>query len=446
MMSVGKKTTQYTVAAVVIAAAIIGASFIYLGIPSAFTSSSTSTSGSAVGGPTSTLLIQLTDPPHVPQGTTSLNLTYSQIGILAAEPTATPGKVNATTIPITPAGGNATVDLLKLQNLSQTLASASLPNDSVIYSVSFAVSNMTIDVNGTVSPVTLVSGGPSLTVTIANPSRITGTNVALLQLNPVVVDTPNGYQMIPSAVGVIQHNHGQGESEVGSQHKLTQEDFGNLSRAAGNATVNLVTLQVSGNQTTLTVQVNNTGTIPLAIIGIGVHGNFTMSPPPCQSTSSGNNNGNFGTSGSNGDSNHSQGDGFASVSPQDSGSSGSGPSGIPECAGFDHPTQVVFVPSAMGTVGANGCVQGNMSLANGDVPEGQARNSTISPGECVDLTFSGVLSFGHSQLVLIPSTLTGQTYGLSLIASNGANQQISCVLSSGTTSCAPVAPQRSGDN
>lgn len=445
MMSVGKKTTQYTVAAAIVAIAIIGASFVYIGIPNAFTSSTTtkSTSGSSIGAPSSTLVIQLTDPPQVPPLTTSLEMNYSSISILAAEPSGTPDIVSTATVKITPNGGSATVDLLKLQNLSQTMATASLPNGSVIYSVTFNVTSITIDVNGTTSPVTFASGSSSLRVTISNPSSITGTNVALLQLNPVVVDTANGYQMIPSAVGVLQHDHGQGESQVGSQHKLTSEDQGNLTRAAGNATINLVSLSVLGNQTTMTVQVNNTGNVSIVVNGIGVHGNFTVSPSPCQTTSSSSgqgNQGNQGTSGSSGDSNHSQGDGFVPARPGDSASHGT-----PECKAMDHPSQVVFVPS-IGTTTSNGCAQGNLTLVSGDVPDVHGGNSTLSPGECVDLTFSGVMSFGHSQLVLVPSTASGQSYGVSLIASHGANQQMSCVLNSGTTSCTPASQQHSGDN
>lgn len=439
MMSVGKKTMQYTVAAAIVAIAIIGASFAYIGFPSVLTTSGTNstTSGSSIGGPTSTLLIQLTDPPQVPALTTSLNLTYSSIGILAAEPTSTPGKVNTTTITITPQGGNATVDLLKLQNLSQTLATASLPNDSVIYSVTFAVSHISIDVNGTVSPVSFASGNSSLVVTIANPSSITGTNVALLQLNPVVVDTASGYQMIPSAVGVIQHDHGQGESEIGSQHKLTNEDFGNLSRASGNATVDFAALSVNGNQTALTVLVNNTGGVPIVINGIGIHGNFSVASAACQSGSQNGNNSQSGDKGSN----NPQGDG---VVPFDSGNRGN-PSPFQQCGPQDHPDQLVFVPTSVNSTSGTSCIVGNMTLVNGPVPFERMKPLVLNPGQCIQLSFSGVLSFGESNQVLTPSTLSGQAYGVALIASNGANQQISCVLPLGTaTSCVPMPPQRDG--
>ena len=60
---------------------------------------------------------------------------------------------------LSPSGGSATVDLLRLQNVSQTIASTSLPTGTTIYSIGFTVQSVSIDVNGTIYPVTLPPGG-----------------------------------------------------------------------------------------------------------------------------------------------------------------------------------------------------------------------------------------------------------------------------------------------
>ncbi|MGH2638579.1 MAG: DUF4382 domain-containing protein, partial [Rhabdochlamydiaceae bacterium] len=180
-----------------------------------------SSSSSVPLGSQSFLIVQLTDPPIVPQGTTLLNLTYSAINLLVTEPSTSTsistssgtsttvtsteaGQVTSQTISIVPSGGSATVDLLKLQNISQTIGSANLPSGSTIYSISFAVSSISVEINGTSSPVTLATGGSTLLVTLTRPATLLGTNAVLLDLNPTIINTPSGYQMIPSSIGIIK--------------------------------------------------------------------------------------------------------------------------------------------------------------------------------------------------------------------------------------------------
>jgi hypothetical protein len=415
-MSVGRKSLTYGAAAAVAAVLIIAASFIYMGIPLPF-QSTTSVKGQSV------LAIRLTDPPQVPALTRSLNLTYSSISLLVGEPSSTPGQLDTKTVTLTPSGGSATLDLLKLQNVSQTIGSANLPSDSVIYSVTLTVSGIKIDVNGIISSVSLASGN-SFSVTVADPHSLSGTNVALLQLNPIVVGTPSGYQLIPSSVGVIRHYEGEGQEEVGSQHQLTSEDEQDLESAHGSISASLVALSVSGDVTTVTVKVDNTGNVPVELNAIGLHGDFSVVGNPCQ--------------------------GQTTATTQTESSSQHG------CELPEHTDQVVFVPevpsesttstststSASTTTSASGsCSAGMMSLVNGDKGDNNQGELALSPGQCVELTFTGKLSFGESQFVLVPSTLAGQTYVVHIISSNEANEQISCVLPLGPGSCNVIAPQ-----
>ena len=146
------------VLAVIIAVGLAGA--VMLAAPQHSQQSNTSTSQLLSGK--SVLLVQLTDPPIVPAGTSSLNMSYSDISLLVSEPVAT----TTVTSSVTTSGTSSStitytitqsqsgvrtspqsistkqsgiVDLLKLQNVSKTLASVILPNGSTIYSVNFAV-------------------------------------------------------------------------------------------------------------------------------------------------------------------------------------------------------------------------------------------------------------------------------------------------------------------
>jgi hypothetical protein len=421
-MSVKKTTLQYAAVAIIISVAIVAASFLYIGVPI-----STSTSNGSQGGQLAPLAIRLTDPPQVPSLTTSLNLTYTSLVLLVGEPTTTQGELSTTTVTVTPTGGSATIDLLKLQNVSQTIAMANVPNGTVLYSVTFNVKNITIDVNNTVSVVSLAAAGTSFEVTIAHPSAFSSGDFALLQLNPVVVNTPSGYQLIPSSVGVMAH--GNGPDQVGEDHQLTNDEDNQLGSARGNVSSRIVALSVSGNVTTFTVLVNNSASIPVSLAGIGLHGNFTVLGSICTSL---------------GDQSPPQqsGDGESESNHTSHGDNAPSPD---RCAIPTHMSEVVFVPisssvtttttTTTSKTSSSSCTTGRMALVSGEGDDSGYHNLTIGPGQCVQLTFVGTMSFGNANFVLVPSAAAGQVYVLHVIASNGANQLVSCTLPLGAASC-----------
>jgi hypothetical protein len=414
-MSSSGKTLKYTAAALAIAALIIVSSTLYL-------NQGSSSLGQAGAGSAS-LSIRLTDPPVVPKGTSSLNLTFSSIGLLVGEPAGS-GQQTTKTVTVTPSGGSATLDLLKLQNVSQTIASASLPAGSTVYSFSFAVTSISIDVNGVKSPVTLATGGSTLTITLARPSTLQGSNVALLQLNPVIVSTPSGYQMIPSAVGIVRSESGGDKNEhEGSQHQLSNEDKDELDQAKGSVTATLSALSVSGNSTTITVEVKNTGNSSIVIRAIGVHGNFTAKGFVCHA---GNDDSESKT--------------HTTTTSTTTTTTTSTRHTETECE-MKHAGVIVFVPVDTSVTGTS-CVSSKMQLANGDSLEHEGHGLTLTKGQCVDLTFTGPISFGDSKLVLVPSTASGQVFGIHIVASEGANLSLSCKLPVTSTSCSVVHQQK----
>jgi hypothetical protein len=433
-MSVKKKSIEYAAVAIVVSLAIIAASIFYMGfpVPSGQSSNSSNSSNSIQGGKSAALSIRLTDPPQVPSLTTSLNLTYSSLSLLVGEPTGTGGKLNTTSATITPIGGSATIDLLKLQNTSQTIAVASLPNDSILYSVTFTVTSIKIDVNNTISTVALATGGSTFEVTISQPSGCRSGDYALLQLNPVVVNTPSGYQLIPSSVGVM--GHGASSDEVGEWHPLGGGEFHNVGNAHGNVSASIVTLSVNANVTTLTVLVNNSASFPVNLMALGIHGNFTVIGSVCQGFGRSMPYGQMGGTGN----------------QHDTTTTGHGPDHPETCIIPLHMDELVFVPvppsstATTTTQTSTSCATGQMNLVNGlGVMEGFGpRSLTIKAGQCIELTFVGKLTFGNSNFILVPSTSAGQVYVLHVIATNGANQLVSCSLPLGASSCKALQPQQ----
>jgi len=414
-MSAGSKTVKYVAAAITLAAVIIVASFLYMAGPGA---TSTSPSTSAIAGQ-SVLAIQLTDPPQVPLGTRSLNLTYSAVNLLVGEP-ASNSQVTTSTISITPSGGSATIDLLTLQNISQTVASAKLPTGSTVYATSFTVQSITININGTVSTVTLATGGNTLGVTLAHPALLQGDCDVLLELNPVVVDTPTGYQLIPSIVGIVKpfSEFHPGDENIGTRRQIGQHDQGELNQAGGQISSSLVSLAVSGNTTTFTVQVNNTGSEPVSLIAVGLQGNFT-SQSGCP---------------------HGNGQG-------DQGDHGKGNGDFDFMHGCGQHNEVVFIPVAPATTNPSSttttskssatCSSGQLTLIGGEGDDGERGGLAIAPGECINLTFTGTIAFGQSGPI-IPSTQAGQTYVVHVIASNDAQMKLGCSLPFAAARCMTV--------
>ena len=326
------------------------------------------------------------------------------------------GVVTTQSVKITPSGGSASVNLLKLQNVSETLASAALPNGSVIYSVAFVVSSITIMINNTVYTVSLATGGNSLLVTLAQPSIIQGTNAMLVDLTPTVVNTTSGYQMIPSAVGIIRPQAsitGQ-EQHVGQENNLTNQDQQYLQHAMGQVSASLVSMSVSGNITTISVEVNNTGNSTIGLTAIGIHGNFTAQTAGCTSS-------NTGQQGNAGFDHH---------------------SGCYDIYGMN---DFVFFPNSTVTAPPSGCATGTMQLFNMAAALDQNHQDSlhsgdhlsIASGQCVILTFSSTITVGNG-IVILPSTVAGQQYTVQVIATNSAETMLNCTLPASATSCTPI--------
>lgn len=398
-------------------------------------------------GPKSTLIVQLTDPPIVPEGTSSMNLTYSAINLFVTEPsTATASSQTATgdednhdqqqqsqvatsTISVIPSGGTATVDLLRLQNVSQTIALANLTDGSMIYSISFTVSSISIDVDGVVSPVTLAtSGNSTLLVTLVAPASLHGTNAVLLDLNPTIISTASGYQMIPSSVGIIkpQSELTGDDDHVGSTHPLSNQDHDNFDHAKGNVNASLLSLSTNGNATTVTFQVNNTGTSHLVLVAIGLSGNFSLSGGSACNVSS--------------TENHHHGEDEVSSYGHEGCETPDGIVLVPTNAGVtstDSSQTTTTTTTASTTATGSACLAETLTVVHSTEGIHDTGPLVIAPGECVTLTFSGTITFGNSA-VIVPSVESGQNYTVHVIASDNAELKLECTLPISGAGCSSV--------
>ena len=456
-MSLTARSVKYGVAGLVLSIAIIaGASFLAGLSPSVgpattssqpgtnsentssqatigtVTTSSQSSQASAQSGTNSLLVVQLTDPPSVPTGTIWLNVTYTSLGLLVGEPTGTSGQLNPQTLTVTPTGGSATLDLLGLQNITETIASASVPDGSAIYSVTFTVSSISIDVDGTVSPVALATDGNTFTVTMANVPTLHGTNLALLELNPVVVNSPDGYTLVPSSVGVLRQSEGQGENTIGWRHQLSNDETSSLTHVRGSLSASLLSLSVAGSVTTLTVMVANTGSTPVNLIAIAMMGPFEAQGG-CQSGAS-------TASTSTSTSTTSTSTTFTHTNQPWTNPGANFQKLV--CWMASHWNMVAFVPVIPSTTSttttssttSSSCDSGQLSLLSQSLGE-RFGSLALSPGQCVDLTYSGTISFGGTGITIVPTTTAGSVYHLYLMATDGANLGLACTLGT-TISCA----------
>jgi hypothetical protein len=263
-----KWTFKYSLAAVVAAIAIISISLI------ANLNTSTPLIPNAEGA---TFAVLLTDPPTVPAGTTQLNLTYSGVGLHVIYPNG-----SDTWLPVVASG---TVNLFSLVNVTETIASTTVPLNSTVDKVQFTITNVTAVINTQVYNVTSLSD--TFIVRVAN-GRVNQTlSGVLIDFNPTLVqiqafdenDTAVYYYvLVPSANALIVNDITSEHVRVGSIVKIgennrvklvaVKEDF------SRNLTIASATLTVNGNTTGLSVTLKNEGNVPFRVFGLTLHGEF----------------------------------------------------------------------------------------------------------------------------------------------------------------------------
>jgi len=260
-----KWTLKYGSAAVLVAATVIAVALFANPIMLDQTSAAAS------------FLVMLTDPPTVPAGTTILDLTYSNVTLHVTYPNGT-----ALWLPVNASG---TVNLFSLVNMSQTIASTTIPSGSAVDKIQFTIADVDAVVNGVMYNVTALSN--TLMVSVKNSKVNQALSGVLIDFNPTLVQIQatdaNGtlvfyYVLVPSATATIIGDLSKEQIKVGTIVELGQNNRAKLVHVveefSKNVTIVSASLSVNGNVTTFSVTLKNEGNITFRVFGLTLHGIF----------------------------------------------------------------------------------------------------------------------------------------------------------------------------
>lgn len=262
----GKWTLKYGLAAVL--AAIVVIAVVLYANPLSFTPDQASAAS---------FLVMLTDPPTVPAGTTILDLTYSNVSLHVTYPNGT-----ALWLPVNASG---TVNLFSLVNMSQTIASTTIPTGSAVDKIQFTIADVDAVVHGVMYNVTALSN--TLVVSIKNSKVNQTLSGVLIDFNPTLVQIQatdaNGtlvyyYVLVPSATATIIGDLSREQIKVGTIVELGENNRVKLVHVveefSKNVTIVSASLSVNGNVTALSVTIKNEGNFTFRVFGLTLHGEF----------------------------------------------------------------------------------------------------------------------------------------------------------------------------
>lgn len=268
--------------AAIIAAAVVIVLSLFANLPNITDTSKTPNMTNTPSTPkveTATLAVLLTDPPTVPAGTTQLNLTYADVSIHVIYPNGTEEWI--------PVGASGTVNLFSLVNMTQTLATITVPVNSTVDKVEFTIEKVTAVINKQTYNVTSLSD--TFVVKILN-GKVNQTLIGvLIDFNPTLVQiqafdendtTVYYYVLVPSANAIIIHDLTAAHVKVGTIIEISENHRIRLVRVkedfSKNLTIDSASLTVNGNVTSLSVTLKNEGPIPFRVFGLTLHGKFNI--------------------------------------------------------------------------------------------------------------------------------------------------------------------------
>ena len=225
----------------------------------------------------SNFAIMLTDPPTVPAGTTQLNFTYSALSLHVSQSDGTSQWLSVT--------GSGTVNSFALVNMTQTLASVTIPLNSTVDKIQFTISNVKAEINGTSYNVTTLSD--TMVLQIANAHVNQTLSGVLVDFNPTLVqiqsNDANGnlvsyYVLVPSANAVVVNDLSSAQIRVGTIVKLGENNRERMTRVvqsvSNDLSISSASLSVNGNVTSFSVTLQNSGDLTFRISGVSLSGEF----------------------------------------------------------------------------------------------------------------------------------------------------------------------------
>ena len=204
----------------------------------------------AVSKPVSNVFVSLTDPANVPSGTTSLNISYNSLYVHVI-------KVNSSSSWID-LNASGSLDLLTLTNVSQILGSFAAPNGTIINMLKFNISSSSIELNGTVYPVTVPSNQVIINVP-PSQSKVNGTVNLLADFSPTVIPilTANStiFILVPSARAVVIP--GFHKVSIGAREGISTSQKSEIESTRPNLTASGVSLSETNGTTSFSITITD---------------------------------------------------------------------------------------------------------------------------------------------------------------------------------------------
>jgi hypothetical protein len=221
--------------------------------------------------------VLLTDPPNVPAGTTQLNITYSDLSLHVTYDNGTAEWLSVES--------SGTVNSFALVNMTQTIASTTIPFNSTVDKIQFTISNVKAEINGTDYDVTTLSN--TLVLQVANSQVNQSLSGVLIDLNPTLVQIQavdsdgnpvSYYVLVPSATAVVVNNLDRAQIRVGTIVKIGENNRVKIANVVQSLSEDISitsgSLSVNGNVTSLSVTLQNSGDVTFRIFGVTLKGEF----------------------------------------------------------------------------------------------------------------------------------------------------------------------------
>jgi len=224
---------------------------------------------SNLGSNANLAVISLTDPPNVPNGTTSLMISYSAVQAHV---------INASSSGWVNIQGNGSVDLLSLINVSQIIANSGIAANSTINMVRFKVNSANITINGVTFNVSVPSS--MITANVSNSGN--NTSHILVDLSPSIVaiytNSSTIFVMVPS-VRAVAFAGSNGHVQVGARTQLNSSEKVEIA-IKPNLSMTNESVMSSGNSSTVSVTVKNNGNQSIKIKHVMVRGSMQVVVKP----------------------------------------------------------------------------------------------------------------------------------------------------------------------
>lgn len=219
--------------------------------------------------------IRLIDPPSVPSGTQSLNISYSSVTVTYLSPG------SSSVFNSVSSSAKGTINLLSAINVSVVLAGVSVPAGAKITSVSFNVTSSSIDVNGVTYPIRLAES--EITVNTAqNSLNVNGTTSVLISFSPRVISTPTAnstsYFLVPSLKAIVTPGlSGDHGANAGERINLTQRERSDLNSVPSvNISVISASISTANNETSVLVTVKDNSNQSIDLKHVLIFGNMSL--------------------------------------------------------------------------------------------------------------------------------------------------------------------------